>query len=148
MKIQSVVLVLAVALALCGTFYFHYSSHAHPNSWSGDASAGWFEAKAWVEVNVPDPNNHNVGYTTPDHETDVKACVNFDWDMSAETVQGTVIDTWLGHKSDPGRSDVAKLGAPWMVKEAHAKLVDNNGFVRINRSAVYNGGCNCGSSSS
>ena len=148
MKIQSVVLVLAIMLALIVTFTFHYSSQAHPSSWSGDASAGWFLAEAWVEVNVPDPNNHNVGYTTPDHESDVKVCVNFDWDMSAETIRATVIDTWLGHKSDPGRTHLAKWGAPWMVKEAHAKLVDDNGIVRKDRSSVYKGGCNCGSSSS
>ena len=147
MKIQSVVLVLAIALALIVTFSFHYSSQAH-SDWDGDAYTGMFKARAWVTVTVPDPGKHNVGFTTPDHAADVKVCVNFDWKTSQKAIKGRVIAGFFGNEADPGIADVSKWGTPWMVKEAHAKLTDDGGKLRVNDSDEYNGGCDCGSSSS
>ena len=139
MKIQSVVLVLAVALALGGTFYLHYSAQAHSDE-TGNAFTGWWKADAWVKVTIDDPANHPINFVAGPYAADVKVCVNNDWEKLQENIKTKVVAGNNGNIVVPAISRVTKGGGFWHRKEAHANLSDNGNNL-YNKDDEYRDGC-------
>ena len=149
MKIQSVVIVLAVTITLGVTFYLHYSADAHAID-RLQAEATRFFAWARAEVDNDDPQKHLVGFTAT-ADAALEVCINCNISNLNKRITAKVV-LENGQKVLDTTNAVALLFRfGWIRhgKEAEAAVAHIPNFKAFK---IYLGGCNdcgndCGSSS-
>lgn len=144
MKFQSVVLILAIALAVGASFYLHYTAQA-ATELGGEATTNAKTAKATAKPDIDHIDNHEIGERF-EGQANLLVCVAGDAATVSRGISVTIVKSiLLGKKARKVDAEVSKDGGAEDGKNASSKAT-LDGAPPFNASDSYKGGGGCTSS--